>query len=341
MKREVEMISVVFRLLGSAVGLPLLAYCLGGVASVSEILPAGDLAIPFTSVPDTHLLRWAGGVIVRVDREKTATPVLCRFDRTGARLPDLPFSIPGVDVIAIGNIAVAQDGRVAVHGSAFDRKLEKYTGFLSLISGDGQQQVTIRTFPYYVNEMVFGPDGVLWTAGFETDGVQVLDNDHAIIRRWDASGRVIGSLAPRHEIRAPKPDNHPTTQAWFAVSKDRVGWYTAIARVYIEYSLDGKQLGRYKAVELPNDARYKGIAMTNDGSVFVSASYPSTTNPKLYARDVWVLDRERASWVALAKKGPLASGDCIIIGAEGPHLVVYVERDKLRLLLPSTLTNNP
>jgi hypothetical protein len=82
--------------------------------------------------------------------------------------------------------------------------------------------------------------------------------------------------------------------------------------------------------------------MTDDGAVFISTSYVTSTKPKIVgSEDVWVLDREHDSWVALAKKGPLASGHLTIIGAERPHLVVYAGRDQLRLLLPTTSTNNP
>ena len=240
----------------------------------------------------------------------------------------------------VTHVAVAPGGQIALHGTAYDRNMARYTTFLSLFSKEGQQQWTIKTLPYWIGELVFAPDGVLWTAGADTDGVRDVNTNHAIIRRWNARGEMIGGLARRHEVRAPKPRSHPSTQSWFTVSSDRVGWYSAISRVYLEYSLDGKQLGRYKAVEVPDDAWYKGIAMTDDGAVFMSTSYVTSITPKpVQSENVWVLDREHDSWVALAKKGPLPPGNWII-GAEGPHLVVYAGRDKLRLLVPTTSTNN-
>jgi len=335
------MLGVVLRSISIAVFLPVLACCGGGGASLVEFVPAGDLTIPCSSVPDQHNLHWGGGVLVRILGGRTASPVLCRFDRTGNQLPDVPLSIPGIDIMGIGNVAVAPDGRIAVHGTAYDRNAARYTSFLSVLSKEGQQQFAIQPRPYWIGELVFAPDGVLWTAGADTDGVRDVNTNHAIIRRWNEKGELIGGMARRFEVRAPKPLGHPSTQSWFTVSKDRVGWYSAISRVYIEYSLDERQLGRYKAVEVPDDAGYRGIAMTDDGTVFISTDYVTSMTPKpVQSEDVWVLDREHNSWIALAKKGPLARSTWII-GAEGPHLVVYAGRDKLRLLLPATLTSNP
>ncbi len=210
--------------------------------------------------------------------------------------------------------------------------VNRSTSYFGLISNDGHQQIAVRPFPYWVGEMAFAPDGVLWTAGGETDGVEVLNTNHAVIRRWDASGKLIGSLAPRYEIRAPRPRSHQATQSWFAVGRDRVGWYCAISELYLEYSLDGKQLGRYKGVDVPPEANYSGLAMTEDGSVLLSVAYPSKEAPLGRASDIFVLDRARNCWYKVAKKDPVAGGPHLIMGSQGPHVIVYVGQDKVRLL---------
>jgi hypothetical protein len=259
-------------------------------------------------------------------------PVLYRFDRTGTRLPDVSVSLPGIDILSLMGVADAPDGRLAVHGRGFDRQLNRSTSYFGLISNDGHRQIAVRLFPYWVGEMAFAPDGVLWTAGGETDGVEVLNTNHAVIRRWDASGKLIGSLAPRHEIRAPRPRGHQATQSWFAVGGDRVGWYCAISELYIEYSLDGKQMGRYKGADVPPEAHYNGLGMTGDGNVFISVSYPSKSAPLGRASDIFLLDRGRNCWSAVAKKDPVAGGPHWIMGAQGPHLIERVGQNKVRLL---------
>jgi hypothetical protein len=290
------------------------------------------LDIQFTSVPHEGVPLWAGNSFVCISGSRSAMPVLYRFDRTGTRLPDVSVSLPGIDILSLGGVADAPDGRLAVHGRGFDRQLNRSTSFLGLIANDGQQQIAVRLFPYWVAEMAFAPDGVLWTAGGETDGVEVLNTNHAVIRRWNASGKLIGSLAPRYEIRAPRPRGHQATQSWFAVGGDRVGWYCAISELYIEYSLDGKQMGRYKGADVPPEAHYNGLGMTGDGDVFLSVDYPSKNAPLGRASDIFMLDRVRNCWSAVAKKEPVAGGPHWIMGAQGPHLIVYVRQNKVRLL---------
>jgi len=209
--------------------------------------------------------RWSGGALLIVRNEHSAAPVFEAYDRQGAKVQTFTLQIPNAVLVSIlsGQFARNYDGSLAIAGVAYDSQ-NHGTNFLALISPGGGQQTIIRTDQYFALVVTIAPDGTTWTAGSEgsSGAATVIPG---IIRRYAADGKLLGvALAPS---QFGSKGRDAAAQSRFAVSKDRVDWYSPAEHVIVEFSLDGSELGHYSETV----GTVKGIAVCADNSVWIAS----------------------------------------------------------------------
>ena len=214
---------------------------------------------------------WSGGSLVLVSDASSAAPVFRAFDRNGQQIGELTFTLPGSSLINIysGVFARGFDGSFAISGSAYTAD-SRGTVFLAWVSADGKKQTVIGTSPFVADAVTMAHDGTIWVAGFEHEKMH--GGDYDVIRRFDRSGKLIGSMIPRSSL--PVMDHkrfaEPAVYSYLASSQDRVGWYSEAAGIYIAFALNGTELERVP-VKVNAGMGVYNLAQCDDGAAFVGA----------------------------------------------------------------------
>ncbi len=246
-----------------------------------KVLACGVLLYSLSASPVTHtpLTRlgaaapseegpygvWQDGTLLLVKGFSARTPVLQAYDNYGLLVDSATLRLPDVSIVNIysSRFARTADGWWAVSGSAYNDRNQGVV-FLALLSSVSEHAVVIRTRPYVPTAVIFAADGTVWTAGreFGEHGKEE-PPDYPLIRRFDQSGRLLGTTLLRSTIGR---HTQGAKGSQFIASRDRVGWYSPAANIYIEFRLDGSELGRYP-IRVQNVA---GIAMCPKEEVWMS-----------------------------------------------------------------------
>ncbi len=235
---------------------------------------------------------WNGNALVLVENGQSEAPRIRVYKSDGTLGTTIGFRIPGARLINIynGRFTRCGDGMIAVAGSAYDGNSQG-AAFLAILSPDGARQTVIRTSPYVATTLAFSSDGVLWTAGRElVDGKEGPPN-HPIIRRFGRDGKLLSSAMPRDGFSTAR---HPVIASSLVASSDRVGWYSELAQVYIEFSLDGREFARYRT----DGRQASGIAICPDNTLVVNAFNDQPAREWEFLS----LDRQAGRWRTVSKQ---------------------------------------
>ena len=205
---------------------------------------------------------WSGNSLLTIESTSSSAPIVRIHGQDGAEIQRVSVQIPGADLVNVYNnlVARSKDGYLAVGGTAYGGG-NRGAAFVAVITPDGSHQVLVRTNPYGPGALTFAADGTIWVAGVDSSGV-----DYFIIRRLDKNGGLLGqALSSSRFAGTPRP----ASASQLVSSKDRVGWFSPVAHVYMEFSLDGKELATYPASVSELDAQ--GMAMCEDDSVWMAA----------------------------------------------------------------------
>ena len=201
------------------------------------------------------------------------------FDRT--------LEIPGVYHLQIRYAAVSPEGWVAVSAGAYSEDAA-HVSVLIWVRPDGTVARAVRTSPYAPNQMVFAPDGSLWTLG----RLKTADNngdvpDGAVMRHYDRNGQKIGEALPlsgfpaMHETRTARyPPAAPFWEAVIFPGLDRLGLFCPGMTEYIELSWDGAVLGRWRTAPISEDSPVWAAAFGKEGAVVALVGATSRTLDK-------------------------------------------------------------
>ena len=96
-----------------------------------------------------------------------------------------------------------------------------------------------------------------------------------------------------------------------------MGWFTR-GYQYLEFSLDGMEIGRYEGPVGGNINDISGVAMSEAGDVVVSRTIRSVDG-KSYTTDFFQLDRGARTWLPVTLTGP--GGWARAIGFDGRTLI--------------------
>jgi hypothetical protein len=187
----------------------------------------------------------------------------------------------------VWDVAAGADGSMASVGSALSGDSRKGT-FIVWISPDRSRQVVTRVWPYAPHVVVLGSDGTIWTVGeVVNDSYQLVYPN--VLRHYAPSGQLLASTI----IMRARPNKggafSVSGASTLMASNDRVGWLT-LACQYLEFSLDGVELGRYNC---PSGAgrisELGGVALSQSNDLVVGAKQAAPLAPL-------ELDRATGGW---------------------------------------------
>ncbi len=252
--------------------------------SAGEAKIAGSTTLPYRFADGSTVGTWSGGALLSIENEETSAPVFRAVDREGKDIQKITFTVPGADVLRVIGTRAA-DGTLAVAGTAFSNTVQP-AGILGIVSADGKSQTVVRTYPFWPTVVTIAADGSIWITGREAADSQESE-DYPVIRRYDRSGALIGSYLKKSVIQAAgeRQTGHPINSAYLIASGDRVGWFSDTAKTYIEFALDGTELGRYTtpaerahiASICPNNAVFASVAVAGRSPRFTMMALDRAT----------------------------------------------------------------
>lgn len=150
------------------------------------------------------------------------------------------------------------------------------TSFLALTSPRGGQTV-VQLSPFVPRAVAVAADRLIWIVGLETVAGREANSHHHIVRRFDPAGRLVASFVPRSSLVSKPEYSRPAEYSHLVSSKDRAGWYAEATKTYTEFTLDGTVMNQFS---IPSVSGMPGIALCDDGSLFVSTVYRYATGEK-------------------------------------------------------------
>jgi len=289
--------------------------------TVSRTIP-----MPFALVRGNYA-EWTGGNLVVIEGRFSKSPTLTTFDRDGKEVSKFSFTIPGAGLINIydNSVSLAKDGSLAIVGTAYSSD-SRGAAFVAWVSPDRQRQTLIRHTDFVPEAVTVSSDGTIWASGYKkkTEPGERIDNSHELIFRYDASGKLLGSISPLSNT--PDSTNLPPGRppSILVSLGERVGWYFPREQAYIEFSLDGSPVNRFKGPqhEIGDVITVAGCA---NGNAFAASK--SGTN-----WGIFFLNRERGDWTFTPRHEKW--GD--LLGCDGTSLVAITDFDKISWLEAAT-----
>lgn len=303
-------------------------WILSGLAAVGQSAPAWSqevvrsqaLAWDFSGQP---IPRYKGGFLVAYDSDHST---MRAFDPSGALVAEAKLALPGAVAARIRDVAVAPNGDFVAAASAQSAS-GAISSVIAWVDRGGRLVRAVRTSPFAAARIAFAGDGTLWAAGRVHDEQFKPVPNHDLVRVYDSQGRLVGSLLPSGSFSAGQ--QHPAAEAFLASGKDRMGLYSAAAAEWVEMSLSGEILGRWRTAALPEGASLIGVGLTSSGDVylggFIRPSSPSgNENDRPPGSVLYRLNKSDGSLSAM-DASPLvgARKDALLLAAEGQHLVYY------------------
>jgi hypothetical protein len=187
-------------------------------------------------------------------------------------------------------------------------------------------------WPYVPWSIAISADGVIWTAGYLKDDANTAIVSNNLIRRYDRSGKMLGSMNVRAKSIWPRTGPDATQSSYLMPTRDGVGWVTNTGE-YIEFALNGMELTRFDsppALAAEGDGlagpRMCGAALGEGGDVLVCVARREKQNASP-TQQVWALDRQARAWkAAFSDDGPFT-----LAGFDGDapitlHLTAFMRR---------------
>jgi hypothetical protein len=274
--------------------------------------------MPFALAYETFAV-WSGGAFVFVQHRLSGAPDFQIFDRNGKQISQFTFRIPGATVINIydHSVALGADSSLAIVGTAYTDD-SKGGMFLAWVSPDRQQQTIVRTSPFFPKAVTMAADGTIWVAGYEPKPHRDYDYNQNLIRRYDKTGKLLGSFIPWSSLgTTPRPI--PAVDSVLLTATDRVGWYSPDSHTYLEFSLDGSVVSRFKSAPHPeHDTTY--VALCDDGNLYASTAILREDHQQTNW-GIFTLDRQRGEWSLIKREERWG----ILFGCDGARLATATD----------------
>jgi len=308
--------------------LPVWSGELAGQTATPDALTSKELTeIPVNFVTGTWGV-WSGGALLVVQDRLSGAPVFRVFERNGREISQFTFAIPGASHINVYAFARGLDGSLAVGGTAYTNDSRGAT-FLAWVSPEGGEQTVIRLPPFFPVPVTVALDGTIWVAGHETKWTGPRDYNQHLIRRYDRTGKMLGSFIPWSRLRTALPTPSPDTQSVFISLADRIGWYSRHSQTYIEFSLEGAVINWIKTPEHPRHVMLS-IAPCDDGGLFVGATVNNGPN-RTASWGIFALDRQRGEWSFLPRPEKWGT----LYGCDGTRLASTTDSRTIAWLEPA------
>ncbi len=254
-----------------------------------------------------------------VDFDGTNLPVIRAIDREG-RDEAIALEIPGARDIHVSDYAAGFDGAIAAVGYALsaDSQIGYY---LVWVSPDRKRRTVIRLSPYVAQRVALAGDGAIWTiGGIRTDNRDRSKAQGPVLKRFDSSGKVLASSFPNGRAKANIAPDASSLSYLFA-SPDRVGWFTN-GNQFIEFALDGRELGRFDGPAGLDRDQTSGVAMDAENDVFAGDRRDGRF-------EVWRLNRSKRAWEPVSLNWPGKPRFSMIMGFDGTTLITWEHNQKM------------
>jgi hypothetical protein len=186
----------------------------------------------------------------------------------------------------------------------------------------------IRTGQYSPKGVAVASDGTVWTSGYETPDKHLAGkndpsaafapySNSSVIRHFDEQGKLLGSFLPQSELSTPVDPHMEGT--FLVANEDRVAWYCAASKRYLEFSPDGIVLN-LQGVEPPVDRRRAvGFALTKSGRVFLSDKSFVSSDGSRGSATLSELNKATKSWTPVTIDSSFQG----LYGADADTLVTW------------------
>jgi hypothetical protein len=275
---------------------------------------------------------WSGGGFLLVQDRFSSSPTIHILDRNGAETSTFTFSIPGAGRINLYDNSVARglDGSLALIGTTYSNDS---TGamFVAWVSLDRREQTIIRTTPYFPEAVTVASDGTIWVAGeLMKRKPEKPDYSQELIRHYDKTGKLLGAFLPWSTLEMNSAFSPtPSVRSVLVSAKDRVGWYSPGANTYIEFSLAGSVINRFRTVH-HDPSNLITVALCEDGSVFASTGIMRDVEQTNWG--ILTLNRQQSDWTLLPRKEQ--SG--MLFGCDGERIASSTDSSTVSWLEPAT-----
>ena len=253
---------------------------------------------------------WEGGALLAVEANNSDEPVIFGIDRDG-QMERIGLSVPGGRYILLLGLSGAKDGSIAAIGGAYSSD-GRPVSFLARITPDRSRKTIVQLWPYVGLAVTFSPDGGMWTIGYVKPPDNLSISEYNVLKRFDPSGKLLATKSVEAKGIYDR-SRDAATHSLMGSSRDRVGWLTN-ANEYIEFALDGHELGRFPPPPGPAPEVFETtVALRDDDEVLVGTRDGDGLK-------VWSLDRKERSWKSVELSGgKLAHG--ATLGFDGDTVV--------------------
>lgn len=252
------------------------------------------------------------GVLYAYDSHRSIVQV---FDAQGRVAIERKLSLPDAYKIVIRDVAASPSGTLAVACSVA-RLDGGPVSAIFWLSSSGEVIRVVRTSPFAPFRIRFTHDGNLWAVGRLHDQNFEDVPNHEILRQYDGEGRLTRAVLPTGTFAA-NSKKHPAFESFLRTAANKLGVYCVTASEWIEVSLAGDLLGRWRITPAP-DITVAGVAMSRLGNVYVTAQARGEMHYRIYQ-----LDKSRGELVSSeSMPGTLQQGG-VLLGGDSYGLVFY------------------
>jgi hypothetical protein len=258
--------------------------------------------------------KWENGLMLAYDQD-VQPPVVTIFGSDGREVTQASIAVPDAARVWIHSVAAAPDGRTAVGGVAMKAD-GSVASFLAWLTQRGGIERMVRTSPLTPRRLSFASDGTLWAAVLgPSEGKNV--QPHDVLLHYDKSGKLMGSFLRSTEFTRYSQEE-PAEDSFLTASEDKVGFYSASARAYVELDVSGAVLGRWSGLPSDRSLVVTGAGMVRGGITYLSARRAIPGKPGYTAAEYFVLNREPGTWTRVDVSGLVGAID----GTENEHLII-------------------
>jgi hypothetical protein len=283
----------------------------------SALVRKSEKAEVYRAAENPFVPVWSGYGLIGVRMNRTSKPTVWVSSSSG--IEDIQFSIPGGEQLIIWSVAASQDHTITIGGLAVGTE-SRGSGFIGVIPPDRGKKLIVRTAPYFPLAITVAPDGVIWSVGWDDEGGRRAYN---VVKRFSQSGILLSSKNMLVSAVPSGPDPDVSDSSHLHCSSDRVGWLTRAGQ-YLEFSFDGKEIGRFEAPLLRQEKQnsfvlpnYFFLALSVDNEVVVEGQAANSHTDSL-----WRLDRSTRQWIPANVTGEQVGGAAWLLGFDGAEIVV-------------------
>jgi hypothetical protein len=233
----------------SSTKLPALALLVALGITRAEPVPVVDRTVHLSwNFAGQPIPKYDNGLLLARDSDHTT---LRTFGMNGAIRNVVRLSLPDATLIQAHGVAASPEGMMAVSASAKNSDGVRVS-IIVWLDESGRTVRVVRTSPFEPFHLAFASEGTLWAAGREHEPDFRDKPDYGVLRQYDREGRPLRSVLAKSTFELPK--GYPAASSFLVASSGRIVFYSETASEWVELSLLGEVIERWKTTGIPPDA---------------------------------------------------------------------------------------